>query len=250
MSSIAYKIIGETRPGRWLIACDHASNHVPAWVNGGNNGGDLGLPQADMVRHIAFDPGAAGLTLALAEALDSPAITSNFSRLVIDPNRGADDPTLLRKLSDGAIIPANRDADEAELALRLDRLYRPYHAAYGKLAARPGTVVCGVHTFSPQMLGRAPRPWHIGILYADQDRRLAGPLIDRLRGENDLRIGDNQPYYGHFPGDSLDQHALSHGRPNLLIELRNDLIETPQHQAAWAARLAPMLTDTLKGTGL
>lgn len=246
MSSTAYEITGEARPGRWLIACDHASNHVPAWVNGG----DLGLPQADMARHIAFDPGAAGLTLALAQELDSPAIASRFSRLVIDPNRGIDDPTLLRKLSDGAIIPGNRHADEAELALRLDRLYRPYHSAYEKLAARPGTIVCGIHTFTPQMQGKPPRPWHIGILYANQDRRLAGPLIDRLRAEDDLCIGDNKPYYGHFPGDSLDQHALSHGRPNLLIELRNDLIETPQQQAAWAARLAPLLTDTLKGTGL
>ncbi len=104
-----FEIIGAERPARWLLACDHAANTVPSFVNGG----DLGVTPENMARHIAYDVGAAGLTRALAEALDAPAILSNFSRLVIDPNRGEDDPTLLMKLCDGTIIPGNRHADAA-----------------------------------------------------------------------------------------------------------------------------------------
>jgi predicted N-formylglutamate amidohydrolase len=246
MPTSAYEIDGETRPGRWLVTCDHATNAVPSWVGGG----DLGLPAEDMGRHIAYDVGAAGLTRALAAALNGPALLSTFSRLVIDPNRGEDDPTLLMRLYDGTIIPANRHATDADLHERLDRLYRPYHGAYAGLASRSGTVICAVHSFTPQLRGRPPRPWHVGILHSHLDSRLAIPLIDRLRAEPDLCIGDNEPYLGHLPGDSIDRHALSHHRPNVLIELRNDLIATPAQQAQWAARLAPILTETLAGTGL
>jgi predicted N-formylglutamate amidohydrolase len=247
MPDPAHEIIGDTRPGRWLVTCDHACNAVPGWLGGGT----LGLPAADMARHIAHDPGAAGVTRALAQALDSPALLSTFSRLVIDPNRGEDDPTLLMRLYDGTIIPGNRHAGDADLALRLDRLYRPYHAAYARLAARrPDTVICAVHSFTPQLRGRPPRPWHIGILHSHLDSRLALPLIARLREEPDLCIGDNAPYAGHLPGDAIDRHALAHGRPNVLVELRQDLISTPADQAAWAARLAPILAQVLAESGL
>ncbi len=127
----AYQIIGEGRPGRWLVTCDHASNRVPDWVSGG----DLGIGAEDMGRHIAYDVGAAGLATALGEGLDSPVILSDFSRLVIDPNRGEDDPTLVMKLYDGTIIPANRHIDAAGVGERLDRLHRPYHAALGAIGS-------------------------------------------------------------------------------------------------------------------
>ncbi|MBI1417428.1 MAG: N-formylglutamate amidohydrolase [Limimaricola sp.] len=246
MTPDAYEIDGNDRPGRWLVACDHAANTVPDWVSGGN----LGLPPAEMARHIAYDPGAAGVTRALARHLDSPAILTRFSRLVIDPNRGEDDPTLLMRLYDGTIIPANRHAGRAELEERLERLYRPYHAAYDVLAARrPDTVVCAVHSFTPQLRGRPPRPWQIGILYSHLDDELSRRLVERLRTEADLCVGDNQPYSGHLPGDSVDRHALNAGRPNVLIELRNDLIATTEQQEGWAARLAPVLVAALEATG-
>ena len=239
-----FQIYGETRPGRWLVTCDHASNRVPGDIGGG----DLGICAADMGRHIAYDVGAAGLAQALGEALDSPVICSDFSRLVIDPNRGEEDPTLVMRLYDGTIIPANRYADGAEVERRLASLYRPYHAAYARLAARrDDTVVLAIHSFTPCLKGRAPRPWHVGVLYSHLDERLSKPLIARLQAEPDLCIGDNEPYAGHLPGDALDKHALQPGRQNTLIELRNDLIAGEAEQLAWAQRLAPILAKVLDG---
>ena len=97
-------VTGIDREGPWLITCDHARNHVPVEINGG----DLGLPANEMHRHIAFDIGAEGLSLAIGSLLNAPVLCSNFSRLVIDPNRGEDDPTLLMKVYDGTVIPAKQ----------------------------------------------------------------------------------------------------------------------------------------------
>jgi predicted N-formylglutamate amidohydrolase len=239
----AYHIYGENRPGRWVVTCDHASNRVPDWVAEG----DLGIAPEDMARHIAWDVGAAGLARALGKELDSPVICSDFSRLVIDPNRGEDDPTLLMKLYDGTIIPANRHAGEEDLRQRLDRLYHPYHAALAGLAARrDDTVILAIHSFTPCLKGRAPRPWHVGILYSHLDERLSLPLIARLRAEPDLCVGDNEPYAGHLPGDAIDRHALQTGRLNTLVEIRNDLIGTAEAQSSWARRLALILLDVLE----
>lgn len=243
----AYQIIGEGRGGRWLVTCDHASNHVPDWIAGGS----LGIGPEDMARHIAYDVGAAGLARHLARALDSPCILTTFSRLVIDPNRGEDDPTLVMKLYDGTIIPANRHAGKIEVAERLDRLHRPYHAALARLAARrPDTVIVAVHSFTPCLRGRPPRPWHVGVLHSHLDERLSRALIDRLCREPDLCVGDNEPYSGHLPGDAIDRHALQHGRLNTLIELRNDLVPDAAAQELWANRLAAALCDSLADLGL
>lgn len=240
---MAFTISGENRPGRWLVTCDHATNRVPADL-----GGSLGIGAEDMARHIAYDVGAAGLALALGEALDSPVICSDFSRLVIDPNRGEEDPTLVMKLYDGTIIPANRHVDAVEVERRLDSLYRPYHQAYARLAARQAdTVILAIHSFTPCLKGRAQRPWHVGVLYSHLDERFSKPLIARLQREADLCIGDNEPYAGHLPGDAIDKHALQPGRHNTLIELRNDLIATQSQQCAWAMRLAPILAEVLAG---
>ncbi|MDQ2094505.1 N-formylglutamate amidohydrolase [Rhodalgimonas zhirmunskyi] len=246
MTQQAYEIIGEERNSRWLITCDHASNRVPDGVNGG----DLGLPASEMGRHIAYDLGAEGVTRALADLMQAPAILSRFSRLVIDPNRGADDPTLIMKLYDGTLIPANRHITPEEAERRLETYWRPYHDAYEALAARrDNTMIVAIHSFSPKLQGRAPRPWQIGVLHAG-DGPYSPALIERLRREPDLCVGDNEPYAGHLPGDAIDQHALQKGRPNTLIELRHDVIETPEQQQAWARRLAPILAEVLSETGI
>ena len=236
-----YEVHGADRTSDWVITCDHASNTVPPDVGNGS----LGLPDADMRRHIAYDVGAAGVTRALADALNAPAVLSNFSRLVIDPNRGLDDPTLLMRLYDGSIIPANKAADEKEKARRAAAYYTPYHQALAQLvSARPAPIIVAIHSFTPQLNGRAPRPWHVGVLYAEDDR-LAAPLLDLLHAEPDLCVGDNEPYVGHLPGDSVDQHALQAGHLNVLIEVRNDLIETPAQQHQWGARLAGLLSRAI-----
>lgn len=242
MTDHAFHILGEDRPGRWLITVDHATNRVPDWVGGG----DLGIAPEDMARHIAYDIGALEVARHLAEALDSPLIWSDFSRLVIDPNRGEDDPTLVMQLYDGTIIPANRHIPAPAIEERLARLHRPYHDALARLAARrTDTVICAIHSFTPCLRGRSPRPWQVGVLHSHLDGRLALPLIAGLRAAG-LCVGDNEPYSGHLCGDSVDRHALDTGRQNVLIELRNDLIANESGQAHWAAVLAPILRDTLK----
>ncbi|MEL6207067.1 MAG: N-formylglutamate amidohydrolase [Pseudomonadota bacterium] len=241
-----FRITGDARPGPWLVTCDHATNTVPPQVCGGT----LGLAQADMGRHIAYDPGAAGVALALGEALNAAVVTSNFSRLVIDPNRGEDDPTLLMRIYDGTVIPGNRHADAAELEHRLALCYRPYHDAVARIAARyADTAIVSIHTFTEQLRGRQLRPWHVGILHSHLDSRLAQPLIDQLTGEGDIVVGDNEPYGGHLPGDSVARHALDQGRANVLIELRQDIVATAETQKAWALRLAPHLRRALASIG-
>lgn len=163
---------GASRSNPWLITCDHANNTVPDFVNSG----DLGLAQADMQRHIAYDIGAAGVTRALADILDAPAILSNFSRLVIDPNRGMDDPTLLMKLYDGTIIPGNRTADDAERQRRINGCYTPYHTAYETLAKRPNTVLVSIHSFTPPT--QRSRPAAVGNRRALSHRHTHGPALD------------------------------------------------------------------------
>jgi len=241
-----YHIVGADRPARWLITADHATNTVPTEINDGT----LGLSPSEMARHIAYDPGSAGVTYALADLLNSPAILTNFSRLVIDPNRGEDDPTLIMKLYDGTIVPANRHVDAAERERRLNAYYRPYHKALANLTnRRDDTLYVAIHSYTPQLNGHTKRPWHIGILYA-QDTRLSAPLVTRLNAEPDLCVGENEPYGGHLLGDSVDRHALVPNRPNVLIEIRNDLIKTDAQQVAWARRLAPILQEVLTDSGL
>ena len=230
---------GTGRKGPWLVACDHASNHVPMAVNNSS----LGLTKDDMGRHIAYDLGAKGLSQSLGNLLDAPVLCSNFSRLVIDPNRGEDDPTLLMKLYDGTIILGNHKSDTAELNKRIRNYYRPYHQAYSKLATKKRAILA-VHSFTPQLRGHPPRPWEVGVLFG-QDRRLADAVIAGLRLKENLIIGVNEPYAGHLPGDSIDQHAQSNNKLNVLIEVRNDLIKTISEQNAWARFLAPILQKAL-----
>ncbi len=220
------------------LVCDHATNIVPPEIGGGS----LGLPEAEMARHIAYDIGARGLTLGLSDLLGAPAILSRFSRLVIDPNRGEEDPTLVMKLYDGTIIPANRHVGSDETARRLDAYHRPYHHAItarldSMIAAGLEPHIVSIHSFTPRLRGKAERPWHVGILW-DKDDRIALPLMDALRADGDIVVGDNEPYSGELRGDCMYQHGTSRGLPHVLIELRHDLIADAEGQKNWAMRLA------------
>ncbi|MGO4573574.1 N-formylglutamate amidohydrolase [Microvirga sp. 2TAF3] len=221
-----------------LVLCDHASNAVPPDL------GDLGLPHSEFQRHIAYDIGAAGVTRLLARRLNAPAILTRFSRLIIDPNRGRDDPTLVMRLSDGAVVPGNAKVDEDEIQARIRRFYDPYDAAItaaiGRgLAAGHPPVIVTVHSFTPIWRGW-PRPWHVGILW-DADERFAVPLIEALKAEEGLVVGDNEPYDGALAGDTVDRHATRRGLASALIEIRQDLIAAGEGQEEWAERFARLL---------
>jgi predicted N-formylglutamate amidohydrolase len=232
---------------RILLLCDHATAIVPPEVSGG----DLGIPEEDMGRHIAYDIGARGVTVALAELLDAPAVLTRFSRLVIDPNRGEDDPTLVMRLYDGTIVPANRAVDAGEVRRRLEAYHRPYHRAITARiaaieAADRAPALVAIHSFTPRLRGRDPRPWDVGVLW-HRDGRIALPLMARLRDAG-LCVGDNEPYSGELEGDTMSQHGTGRGLPHVLIEIRQDLIGTEAEQLAWAERLAPILTDVIEET--
>jgi predicted N-formylglutamate amidohydrolase len=226
-----------------IVLCDHASNRVPRGL------GDLGLPAAEFERHIAYDPGAAAVTRALAAQLDAPAIMTTFSRLVIDPNRGTDDPTLVMQISDGTVVPGNARIDEAGRQGRIARFYEPYHAAIDaaiehRLAAGIVPALVSVHSFTPVWRGRA-RPWQVGILW-DRDPRLATALIAALEADSGLVVGDNEPYSGALTNDTMFRHGTRRGIAHALIELRQDLIADDQGAESWAGRLAAILREVDK----
>jgi predicted N-formylglutamate amidohydrolase len=243
----SFEEIAGNRGGGLLLLCDHASNRVPPEY------GTLGLPTAELERHIAYDIGAAALTRELAARLDAPAVLSCFSRLLIDPNRGADDPTLIMRLSDGAVIPGNAGVDAAERERRLARFFRPYHARIAEalddmLRSGRTPAILSIHSYTPVWKG-TPRPWHAGVLW-DRDPRLAVPLIEALRAEAGMHIGDNEPYDGALKNDTMYLHATSRGLPHALIEVRNDLISTPAGVTEWADRLERIVALILRNPAL
>ena len=223
-----------------LLLCDHASNRIPDGL------GNLGLPASEFERHIAYDPGAAAVTRALAARLSAPAILSTFSRLVIDPNRGRDDPTLVMKLSDGAVVPGNRHVGDSERRRRIVNFYEPYHAAIDaavdeRLAAGIVPALVSIHSFTPAWRGQI-RPWQVGILW-DRDPRLAVPLVAALRADGALTVGDNEPYSGALRNDTMYRHGTRRGLAHALVELRQDLIADEAGVQGWAERLATILRD-------
>lgn len=236
----AFELIeGDAKAGL-IILCDHASNRLPPAY------GDLGLSRSEFSRHIAYDIGAATVTTALARKLGAPAVLSTFSRLLIDANRGEDDPTLVMRLSDGAVVPGNARIDAAERARRIAAYHAPYHRAIGEAIDRAITAgrapaLVSIHSFTPVWRGR-PRRWHAGILW-DADPRLARPLIEALAADARLVVGDNEPYSGALVDDCLYRHGTGRGISHALIEIRQDLIADATGAEGWADRLAGILAD-------
>lgn len=238
-SAEAFEVVAGRPAVGVVLLCDHAGNAFPEGY------GTLGLPAAELERHIAYDIGAAGVTRELARLLGAPAVLSRFSRLLIDINRGIDDPTLVMRLSDGAVVEGNRHVDAAEIAHRVEHYYRPYHDTVSAVidaciaAGRPPVLV-SMHSFTHAWKG-TPRPWHVGILWDTQDARVARPMIEAFRAGGDLVVGDNEPYRGHLEGDTLWRHGLRRGLAHVLIEVRQDLIGDQAGQIAWAERIAATL---------
>ena len=208
---------------------------------------NLGLDAEELDRHIAWDPGARALTLELATRLDSPALLARYSRLVVDPNRSPDSEAAILDISDGTIIPGNIGLDVDERADRITACFWPYHdaidAALDQMGARCSALLC-VHSFTPALLAGdgLSRPWHASILWGGRQQQFADRVRAGLRRVTGLNIGDNEPY-AQTPefGYTAEAHGEARGLPNLLIEIRQDLLTDEQAVRGWADHLAEVL---------
>lgn len=227
----------------YLLTCDHASNRLPSRL------GCLGLGAEALATHVAWDIGAAGVARRLADALDAFLIMPNYSRLAIDCNRPPGSAQSILARSESTEIPGNRDVPGNEAETRANALFHPYHDRIrAELDARRGqgrpAVLLAVHSFTPIYHGIV-RPWHAGLLYG-RDHRLGRVLLELLRAEPGLTIGDNQPYAASDLTDyAIPVHGEARGILHTGLELRQDLIPDADGQAAWAARLAPLLEQAL-----
>jgi predicted N-formylglutamate amidohydrolase len=224
--------------GRFVIVCEHASNHIPPQFQ------NLGLSPDELERHIAWDPGALGVSRALARRLDAALVFCNISRLIIDCNRDPAMTDAMPTTSEDTVIPGNQAIAAADHAWRVAEVYKPFHHALAEVLVKKRSqapvALIGMHSFTPVYNGNA-RPWHVGILF-DRDLSLASPLLSALRADASLVVGENQPY---SPGDrvyhTLDRHAQALGQSSVMIEIRNDLLATSQAQAAWGERLGAII---------
>jgi predicted N-formylglutamate amidohydrolase len=230
----ACRVIGDPVLGGILIVSDHASARVPDDI-------DLGIDPVLLRQHVAIDIGVAGIAEALCTRPGFAAFLGDVSRLVCDFNRPEEGPFIAPATSDGHPIPGNL-LDETGYEERLDRFYRPYHAALEELIARmePALIV-SLHSFTPHLASRPHerRPWHCGILY-NRDARGADIALDLLRREEGLVVGDQEPYSGEELNTTMDDHAEAQGRLYFGIEIRQDLIGTAAGQQEWADRLDPI----------
>ena len=238
-----FEIVNKEGAARFLLVCDHASAVIPGRLDG------LGLDETTRCGHIAWDLGAAEVTRTLSARFDAKALLANYSRLVIDVNRGLDDPTSIPVISDRIVIPGNRNLVEGEVDERVEALFRPYHRAiaealdeFRRRAVSPALV--SVHSFVPAIAGE-DRPWQVGVLW-DRDPRMAVPFIDKLRREWNVCVGDNLPYSGrdHYTY-TVDYHGARVGLPHLAMEIRADLLKSPEGAAHWSHIIGAVLEEIL-----
>ena len=232
--SEAWRQLGTPRTGGILLIADHASNHVPDDI-------DLGIDPALLTNHIAIDIGVAEVAALLIEsgAVDA-AILGGVSRLVVDCNREEDAPGVLPIASDGHAVPGNA-LDDAGREARLARFFRPYHDHIAAtIAANRPAMILSLHSFTPSLAAHPDqvRPWHVGVLY-NEDDRLAAAAISVLEAE-DIIVGDQLPYSGKLLNATMNRHAEGNGIPYVGIEMRQDLVSDASGQALFAERLARM----------
>jgi predicted N-formylglutamate amidohydrolase len=223
----------------FFLTCEHAGRVIPRRL------GRLGLPEAETLRHIAWDIGIASVGSQLSQRLDAAVILQTYSRLVIDCNRDPAVPSSIPEISELTEIPGNCGLGEAERAARIAAIFHPYHdrlaaALDRRIAEGRDTALVALHSFTPVFKG-VPRPWQVAVLF-NRDRRLAHALAVLLRAEGDLFVGENEPYR---VSDLTDYTVPVHGErrhlPHVEIEIRQDLITEPAGQTAWAERLARLL---------
>lgn len=233
----------------FIILIDHAGRAIPERL------GRLGLHEADLARHIAWDIGAGATGRLLGEALDAPVVAQAYSRLVIDCNRRPGHPTSIAPVSDLTEIPGNRSLSAEDRTARENEIFHPYHRQIARLLderAQHGqeSVLVALHSFTPQLRGTTSRPsaggtdrrpWHIGLLH-NHDARLARILLRLLAEEPGLVVGDNEPYrLSEIDDYTAPHHGEGRGLAHIEIELRQDLIAEAEGQRLWAERLARLL---------
>ena len=221
----------------FVLLVDHAGNRLPRAL------GSLGLTATDLCRHIAWDIGALGTARMMSALLDAPMLAQTYSRLAIDCNRDPSWASAMPEISEHTTIPGNIGVTDAQRAIRRDAIFAPYHNAIRALldarAARP-TILVAVHSFTPEFKSFR-RPWHCGVLY-NHDTTLAHPMLDLLRAEPGLVVGDNEPYRITDDSDyTIPEHGERRFLPHIELEIRQDLIEHDAGQREWAGRIARLL---------
>jgi predicted N-formylglutamate amidohydrolase len=232
---------GRDARSRFVIVVDHAGRRIPRRLN------NLGLPPAELERHIAWDIGALAVARQVAAVLDASLLAQNYSRLVIDCNRDPKMASSIPRLSESVAIPGNVDSSAAEIAARRAEIFDPYHERLRALldarqaAGRP-TILVAQHTMTNIFKGTR-RDMHAAVLY-NRDRRFAGLVLDSLRRDAGLLIADNEPYFVSDETDyTIPRHGEGRGLPHVEIEIRQDLVSDEAGQSAWAKRIADALKD-------
>jgi predicted N-formylglutamate amidohydrolase len=246
----SYQLLGADEPppviesrvsgqSNFVILVDHAGQRIPRRL------GDLGLPAAELQRHIAWDIGALAVARRMSEALDAPLLAQAYSRLVIDCNRDPDVASSIPAVGEMIPIPGNMALSSEEIAARRAEIFQPYHdRVRALLDARRGqgkfTILVAQHSMTNIFKG-VRREMHAAVLY-NRDRRFAGMVLDELRREPSLVIGDNQPYFVSDETDyAIPRHAEARSLPHVEIEIRQDLIADEGGQDEWAWRISRVL---------
>ncbi len=233
------QVLRESGTSDIFLTADHAGRLVPRALY------QLGVPDSEMDRHIAWDIGIAGVTRHLSDKLDATAVLQTYSRLVIDCNRQPDWPSAMPVVSEYTPIPGNENLSPADRAARVAAIFTPYHDRItalldARLRAGRRTVLVAMHSFTPSFKGER-RDMQVGVLY-DKDIRMAGVMLDLLRAESDLIVGDNAPYAITATSDyGIPVHGAQRGLSHVEIEIRQDLIADEAGQRAWAERFARLL---------
>lgn len=239
-----FSVVNEKGKAPLLLLCDHASKAVPKAL------GSLGISEAELSRHIGWDIGGLDAAIALSEALDAPLVASGYSRLVIDCNRWPGGEGSTPEISDGTVVPANQGLTKEQLDARAEACFWPYHREVDRVldimtAGNRRVCLLVMHSFTPVMKGFV-RPWHVGVLWND-DPRLPEPLLAELRRDPKLVVGDNEPYSARASYEyTLTAHARSRAIPHCSLEVRQDLMDTPENARAWGRRLAPAINAAVE----
>ncbi len=228
-----------------LLVADHASRHIPEEYDA------LGIEDPALLRrHVAWDIGIEDVTRRMSEKLEATAIYATFSRLLVDANRYPNDAASMPVMSDGVHVPANENISETDRKERLDRFFHPYHRKLealvkAKTKTHPLPLVLSMHSFTPVM-NDFERPWHVGVLW-DRDERLAVPMLEILRKNPTLVVGDNEPYSAREPfGYTMNEHGTKLDIPHVVIEIRQDLIDTHHGAEQWANLMVDMVRQLQK----